>query len=81
MKRTVNTYWNGNLTPYSFKTRFGSGIDTNPEELIAVAPAGCFTVSVNTRFERTGFIANDLKTETILDVDMANLRSLVFNWV
>jgi len=90
MKRTAKAHWNGNLkegkgeissqstilnqTPYSFKTRFESGIGTNPEELIAAAHAGCFTMSVGATLERAGFKANDLDTEAILDVDFANLK-------
>ncbi len=90
MKRTANAHWNGNLkegkgelssqstilnqTPYSFKTRFESGVGTNPEELIAAAHAGCFTMSVSAVLERSGFKANDLNTEAILDVDMADLK-------
>ena len=89
MKRTAKAHWKGNLkegkgeissqstilnqTPYSFKTRFESGIGTNPEELIAAAHAGCFTMSVSAVLERAGFKANDLDTEAILDVDLANL--------
>jgi osmotically inducible protein OsmC len=89
MKRTAKAHWNGNLkegkgeissqstvlnqTPYSFKTRFESGIGTNPEELIAAAHAGCFTMAVSATLERAGFLANDLDTEAILDVDMASL--------
>lgn len=90
MKRTANAHWNGNLkegkgevssqsttlnkTPYSFKTRFESGVGTNPEELIAAAHAGCFTMSVSATLEREGFVANDLDTEAIVDVDMADLK-------
>lgn len=90
MKRTAKAHWNGNLkegkgeissqstvlnqTPYSFKTRFDSGIGTNPEELIAAAHAGCFTMSVGATLERAGFLANDLDTEATLDVDLANLK-------
>ena len=90
MKRTAKAHWNGNLkegkgeissqstvlnqTPYSFKTRFESGIGTNPEELIAAAHAGCFTMSVGATLERTGFLANDLNTEATLDVDLVNLN-------
>ena len=89
MKRTAKAHWNGNLkegkgeistqstvlnqTPYSFKTRFESGVGTNPEELIAAAHAGCFTMSVGATLERAGFIAKDLNTEAILDVDLVNL--------
>jgi len=90
MKRTAKAHWNGNLkggkgeissqstilnqTPYSFKTRFESGIGTNPEELIAAAHAGCFTMAVSATLERAGFVANDLNTEATLDVDMASLK-------
>ena len=90
MKRTAKAHWNGNLkegkgeistqstilnqTPYSFKTRFESGIGTNPEELIAAAHAGCFTMSVSATLERAGFLANDLNTEAILEVDLADLK-------
>ena len=89
MKRTAKAHWNGNLkegkgeitsqstvlhqTSYSFKTRFESGIGTNPEELIAAAHAGCFTMSVSAVLERAGFKANDLNTEATVDVDLANL--------
>jgi osmotically inducible protein OsmC len=89
MKRTAKAHWNGTLkegkgeissqstvldqTPYSFKTRFESGIGTNPEELLAAAHAGCFTMSVGATLERAGFTANDLNTEAILDVDFATL--------
>ena len=90
MKRTAKAHWNGNLkegkgevssqsttlnqTPYSFKTRFESGVGTNPEELIAAAHAGCFTMSVSATLEREGFIAKDLNTEAIVEVDMAELK-------
>jgi osmotically inducible protein OsmC len=62
MKRTATAHWNGTLkegkgeittqsttlnnTQYSFKTRFEQGVGTNPEELIAAAHAGCFTMAV-----------------------------------
>jgi lipoyl-dependent peroxiredoxin len=90
MKRTAKAHWNGNLkegkgelssqsttlnqTPYSFKTRFESGVGTNPEELIAAAHAGCFTMAVSAALEREGFIANDLNTDAIVEVDMADLK-------
>lgn len=90
MKRVSKAHWNGNLkegkgeissqstvlnkTPYSFKTRFESGIGTNPEELIAAAHAGCFTMSVSAMLERAGFKAADLDTEAILDVDLGALK-------
>src|SRR5260370_42335373 len=89
MKRTASAVWQGdqkkgqgtlstqsgvlNKTQYAFSTRFESGIGTNPEELIAAAHAGCFTMSVSATLERAGFLANDLNTEATLDLDMANL--------
>jgi osmotically inducible protein OsmC len=89
MKRTAKAHWSGTLkegkgeissqstvlnqTNFSFKTRFESGIGTNPEELLAAAHAGCYTMSVGATLERAGFIATDLNTEAILDVDMASL--------
>jgi osmotically inducible protein OsmC len=90
MKRTSKAHWNGNLkegkgeistqstvlnkTPYSFKARFESGIGTNPEELIAAAHAGCFTMSVSAALDQAGFKANDLDTEAVLEVDLVNLK-------
>jgi osmotically inducible protein OsmC len=63
MKRTASAVWNGDLkqgkgtlsapggvlnnTPYSFTTRFENGVGTNPEELIAAAHAGCFTMALS----------------------------------
>ena len=71
MKRTAKAHWNGTLTEgrgeistqsttlnntqYSFKTRFQDGIGTNPEELIAAAHAGCFTMAVGAALTQAGF--------------------------
>ena len=62
MKRTATAVWNGtikegsghlstdsnvlNQTPYSFHSRFEDGAGTNPEELLAAAHAGCFTIKL-----------------------------------
>ncbi len=89
MKRTANAHWNGTLkdgkgeistqsttlknTQYSFKTRFENGVGTNPEELIAAAHAGCFTMAVGAALTQAGFTPGDLTTEAILDLDMAAL--------
>ncbi len=89
MKRTAKAHWNGSLkegagtitsqtttlnnTQYSFKTRFEEGVGTNPEELIAAAHAGCFTMAVSAVLTQAGFTANDLDTEAILDLDMQSL--------
>jgi osmotically inducible protein OsmC len=89
MKRTAKAHWNGTLTTgsgkistqstvlndtqYSFKTRFADGIGTNPEELIAAAHAGCFTMAVGAALTQAGFTPGDLDTEAILDLDMTAL--------
>jgi len=89
MKRTATAHWNGTLkdgkgelttqsttlnkTQYSFKTRFESGVGTNPEELIAAAHAGCFTMAVGAALTQQGFTPGNLDTAAILDLDMAAL--------
>jgi lipoyl-dependent peroxiredoxin len=89
MKRTAKAHWKGTLmdgqgelttqsttlndTRYSFKTRFQDGIGTNPEELIAAAHAGCFTMAVGAALSREGFTPGDLDTEAVLDLDMQAL--------
>ena len=89
MKRTANAHWNGTLkegkgeistqsttlnkTQFSFKTRFEEGVGTNPEELIAAAHAGCFTMAVGAALTQAGFTPGDLTTDAILDLDMAAL--------
>jgi osmotically inducible protein OsmC len=89
MKRTAKAHWNGTLkegkgeittqstvlnnTQYSFKTRFADGVGTNPEELIAAAHAGCFTMAVGAALSQAGFTPNDLTTDAILDLDMTAL--------
>lgn len=89
MKRTAKAHWNGTLTEgkgeistqstilnntrYSFKTRFADGIGTNPEELIAAAHAGCFTMAVGAALSQAGFTPGDLDTEAVLDLDMVAL--------
>ncbi|WP_183577028.1 OsmC family protein [Mucilaginibacter sp. X5P1] len=89
MKRTAKAHWNGTLqegkgeistqstvlnnTNYSFKTRFADGIGTNPEELIAAAHAGCFTMAVGAALTQAGFTPGDLTTDAVLDLDMQAL--------
>jgi len=64
-----------NQTNYSFKTRFDPGVvGTNPEELIAAAHAGCFTMAISAALTQAGISANDIETEAILDLDMVGLK-------
>lgn len=47
----------------SFKTRFAEGVGTNPEELIAAAHSGCFTMQLSFLLSEAGFTPEDLNTE------------------
>ncbi len=78
MKRNAIAVWNGtgkegkgnlttqsttlNQTQYSYGTRFEEGIGTNPEELIAAAHAGCFTMKVAFLLNAAGFTADEIET-------------------
>src|ERR1043166_8302639 len=50
-------------TPYSYKTRFENEKGTNPEELIAAAHAGCFTMALAFQLQAAGFAPTELSTE------------------
>jgi osmotically inducible protein OsmC len=50
-------------TQYSFKTRFDEGVGTNPEELIAAAHSGCFTMQLSFLLSELGYVPEDLNTE------------------
>ena len=52
-----------NNTPYSYKTRFENERGTNPEELIAAAHAGCFTMALAFQLQAAGFTPTELDTE------------------
>jgi osmotically inducible protein OsmC len=69
---------NGNLstdsgvlsnTPYSFKTRFENEKGTNPEELIAAAHAGCFTMALAFGLQAGGFTPDELSTEAAVTLE------------
>ena len=85
MKRTASAVWHGDLkrgngslttqsgvlkqTPYSFATRFEAGTGTNPEELIAAAHAGCFTMAVSAMLGAASFTPETLATEAALTLE------------
>jgi osmotically inducible protein OsmC len=89
MKRTASAVWQGNLQegkgslttqsgvftsqPYSFRSRFGDGTETNPEELIAAAHAGCFTMALSLFLANAGFTADSLETKATLTLDQEKL--------
>ncbi len=78
MKRTASAVWNGGLkdgrgtistqsgvladTQYSFSTRFEEGKGTNPEELIAAAHAGCFSMALSAQLDTAGKKAESIQT-------------------
>ena len=55
--------------PYSFKTRFETERGTNPEELIAAAHAGCFTMALAFQLQGAGFTPTELSTEAAVSVE------------
>ena len=56
-------------TPYSFKTRFENEKGTNPEELIAAAHAGCFTMALAFGMQAAGFTPTELTTESAVTLE------------
>ncbi|HRE32133.1 MAG TPA: OsmC family peroxiredoxin, partial [Candidatus Berkiella sp.] len=58
-----------NNTPYSFTTRFADEKGTNPEELIAAAHAGCFTMALSAILSQAGFVAESLQTQAVVALD------------
>ena len=78
MKRKASAEWRGGLkdgqgtistdsgvlanTQYSFSTRFEDGIGTNPEELIAAAHAGCFSMALSGQLGQANLTAESIRT-------------------
>ena len=56
-------------TPYSFRTRFENEKGTNPEELIAAAHAGCFTMALAFQLQSAGYTPTELSTEAAVSLD------------
>lgn len=83
MKRNATAVWKGSVkegagtlttqskvldhSQYSFKTRFEDGIGTNPEELIAAAHSGCFTMQLSAYITEEGFEVESLETKCDVD--------------
>jgi lipoyl-dependent peroxiredoxin len=83
-KRTANASWDGSLQdgsgtmrmasgsyegPYSFQSRFQEGDGTNPEELIAAAHAGCFSMALSAGLGRAGHSAERVETTATVHLD------------
>src|SRR5450631_4237403 len=56
-------------TPFSFRTRFENEQGTNPEELIAAAHAGCFTMALAFRLQAAGYTPKELNTEAAVTLE------------
>jgi lipoyl-dependent peroxiredoxin len=59
-------------TPYSFATRFENGTGTNPEELIAAAHAGCFSMALSAMLGAAGFKPETIRTSAELSLENVN---------
>ena len=85
MKRKASAVWQGGLkdgkgtistdsgvlsnTQYSFSTRFEMGIGTNPEELIAAAHAGCFSMALSGQLGNAGLVPESISTTTTVTLE------------
>ena len=56
-------------TPYSYKTRFENQKGTNPEELLAAAHAGCFTMALAFQLQTAGYTPTELSTEAAVSLE------------
>ncbi len=87
MRRNATAIWNGsgkegkgnlttqstvlNQTQYSFGSRFEEGVGTNPEELMAAAHAGCFSMKLSFVLGAAGFTADEIHTDCVITLDPA----------
>jgi osmotically inducible protein OsmC len=91
MKRNATAVWKGtikegngtistdstvlNHTQYSFKSRFEDGVGTNPEELMAAAHAGCFTMKLSADLTEAGFTPASLETTASVSLENGVITS------
>ena len=83
-ERRASAVWNGSLTegngtmrmasgayegPYSFQSRFEQGDGTNPEELIAAAHAGCFSMALSAELGKAGHDVDTVETDATVHLD------------
>lgn len=91
MKRSASAIWQGSLkegagklttqsktldsTQYSFKTRFEDGVGTNPEELVAAAHAGCFTMQLSAFIGEEGFAIESIETNCAITLENGTITN------
>lgn len=85
MRRKATAVWNGsgkegkgnlstqstvlNQTQYSYGSRFEEGVGTNPEELMAAAHAGCFSMKLSFVLGAAGFTPDEIHTDCVITLD------------
>lgn len=88
MKRKASAVWHGGLkdgkgtistdsgvlkeSQYSFGTRFENGVGTNPEELIAAAHAGCFSMAFSAELGKAGLTPQSIQTTATVTLDKSD---------
>lgn len=93
MDRSASAVWHGSLkegngaistqsgtlkdTQYSFKARFADGVGTNPEELIAAAHAGCFTMALSAEITKAGLTPDSIETTAALTLDVSGEKPTI----
>ncbi len=93
MKRTAKARWDGSLKegkgtlstqspalfniPYSYTSRFEEGMGTNPEELIAAAHAGCFSMAFSSELGKAGFSPDSIETKATITLESGAIRTSV----
>jgi len=91
MKRKAQAHWQGtgkegkghlttqsnvlNKTQYSFSSRFEQGIGTNPEELVAAAHSGCFTMKLAFNLQAANYTAKDLTTDCQITLEDGSITN------
>ncbi|HWB76342.1 MAG TPA: OsmC family protein [Nannocystaceae bacterium] len=93
MQRTAKAVWDGDLksgsghlttgsntlssTKYTFASRFEDGRETNPEELIAAAHAGCFTMAITAELARQGITPKQLTTNATVTLERVDNKPTI----
>ncbi|MCB0489431.1 MAG: OsmC family protein [Cyclobacteriaceae bacterium] len=91
MKRHATAVWKGSgkegsghlttqsnilsQTQYSYKSRFEEGTGTNPEELVAAAHAGCFSMKLSFNIDAAGFVADQLETKCDITLESGSITN------
>ena len=91
MKRNATAVWKGSLkegkgalttqsttlnnTQYSFGSRFEEGVGTNPEELVAAAHSGCFSMQLSAFIGEAGFTPDSIETKCVIDFQNGSIVS------